>query len=257
MKRIFLLTIFFAFNLFFSQKLNNIQSGESISYRIHYGFITAGSAKLSSNYTTYNGIPHLYAKGVGQSSGIVSTFFKVNDLYESFINIETGLPSYYVRNVSEGNYKQHLQTTFNHQNHTLKLIDIKNSKKEPKNIKFPNGVQDMLSAFYYLRSLNNNQLKIGDIINLNVWIDDEIFPFQLKIIGTENIKTKFGKINCLIIKPFVISGRVFKNKEGVTLWVSNDQNHLPIAIKAELAVGSLRADISNFSNIKYPLNFKK
>ena len=92
---------------------------------------------------------------------------------------------------------------------------------------------------------------------MNVWVDDELFPFQLKVAGVEKIATKFGKIQCLKIIPSVISGRVFKEKEGVTMWVSNDSNRVPILIKAELAVGSLKASIDSYSNVKTPLSFAK
>jgi hypothetical protein len=105
--------------------------------------------------------------------------------------------------------------------------------------------------------LDDSELKVGSVKKLNIWIDDEMFPFQLKVVRTENVKTKFGYINSLVIVPQVMSGRVFKDKEGVTLWVSNDKNHIPIAIKAELAVGSLKAALDSFSNVKYPLNFSK
>ena len=238
-----------------AQKLDNIQSGEKLNYRIHYGFLNAGTASLTTLKTTYQGQPHFYVKGYGKTTGAVRAFFKVEDVYESFINYNTGLPSYYVRNVKEGGYTQHFQTVFNHSNQTLLLTDKeKNTTIKVDSVK---GVQDMLSAFYYLRSLDDSDLKIGSSKKLNVWIDDEMFPFQLKIVGTENVKTKFGTINCLKIIPQVISGRVFKDKEGVTLYVSNDKNHIPISVKAELAVGSLKADIDSFSNVKYPLNFVK
>ncbi len=115
----------------------------------------------------------------------------------------------------------------------------------------------MLSAFYYLRTLDPSELKVGTVKNMNIWIDDEMFPFQLRVTGTEYVNTKFGRINCLKIVPLVKSGRVFKAKEGVTLWVSNDANHIPVSIKAELAVGSLKADLDHFRNVKYPLNFIK
>lgn len=255
-KTLSIITLFLA-TLLFSQNLDNISSGESLQYRIHYGFLNAGTATLTTLQTNYQGQPHFYVKGIGRTSGAVRAFFKVDDLYESFINIKTGLPSYYVRNVKEGSYSQHLQTTFNHDNQTLILTDKKNSANGSKVIKSVKGVQDMLSAFYYLRALENGDLKTGSVKNLNVWIDDEMFPFQLRVVGTENVKTKFGVINCLKIIPLVQSGRVFKAKEGVTLWVSNDQNHIPVSIKAELAVGSLKADLDNFKNVKYPLNFKK
>lgn len=255
MKRIlFLLSLFFTLGLS-AQKLQNIQSGEILRYRIHYGLLNAGTASLTTLKTTYRGQPHFYVKGYGKTTGAVRAFFKVEDHYESFINYQTGLPSYYVRNVKEGSYTQHFQTVFNHDNHTLLLTD--KEKNTTVVVKSVQGIQDMLSAFYYLRSYDNSALRVGTVKKLNVWIDDEMFPFQLRVVSTENVRTKFGTINCLKIIPQVISGRVFKDKEGVTLWVTNDANHVPISIKAELAVGSLKADIDSFSNVKYPMNFVK
>lgn len=246
----------FLFALSFSQ-INNINSGETLSYRIHYGFLNAGTATLTALKTNFQNEPHFYIKGYGKTTGAVRAFFKVEDNYESFINISTGLPSYYVRNVREGGYRQHFQTVFNHSNQTVILTDKKNTANGSKIVKTAKGVQDMLSAFYYLRALEPSQLKIGSVVKMNIWIDDEMFPFQLKVTGSENLQTKFGTINTLVISPSVMSGRVFKTDESVTLWVTNDRNHLPIAIKAELAVGSLKADIDSFKNVKYPLNFSK
>ena len=255
MKKIISLFIVLFFTFGKAQKLDNIQSGEVINYRIHYGILNAGTATLTTLKTNYLGKPHFYVKGYGKTTGAVRAFFKVEDHYESFIDYNTGLPSFYVRNVQEGSYTQHFETVFNQSNHTLILTDKdKNTSKVVKSVK---DVQDMLSAFYYLRSLDPGDLKVGTVKKLNVWIDDELFPFQIKVAGTENIKTKFGTINCLKIIPQVMSGRVFKDKEGVTLWVSNDKNLVPIAIKAELAVGSLKASLETYKNVKYTLDFKK
>lgn len=253
MKKIFSLFIVLFFVLGHAQKLNNIQSGEVLNYRIHYGFLNAGTASLTTLKTTYQGKPHFYVKGYGRTTGAVRAFFKVEDNYESFINYNTGLPSFYVRNVQEGGYTQHFETVFNHDNNALILTD--KEKNNSRVIKTVKDVQDMISAFYYLRGLSPDELKVGSVKKLNVWIDDELFPFQLKVVGTENVATKFGTINCLKIVPQVISGRVFKDKEGVTLWVSNDRNLIPIAVKAELAVGSLKASLDSYKNVKYPLNF--
>lgn len=239
------------------QRLDKINSGESLTYRIHYGLLTAGNANLTAVKTTYKGQPHLYVKGTGKTTGAVRTFFRVDDLYESFINYETGLPSFYVRNVKEGGYSQHLETVFNHQNNTLILTDKKTPANGSKVLKSVKGVQDMLSAFYHLRAMEQSELKVGTVKNMNIWIDDEMFPFQLRVVGVETIKTKFGRIECLKIIPLVQSGRVFKAKEGVTLWVTNDQNHVPVSVKAELAVGSLKADLDQYKNVRYPLAFRK
>ena len=106
-----------------AQKLENIQSGEKLNYRIHYGILNAGTASLTTLKTVYQGQPHFYVKGYGKTTGAVRAFFKVEDVYESFINYNTGLPSFYVRNVKEGGYTQHFQTVFNHSDQTLLLTD--------------------------------------------------------------------------------------------------------------------------------------
>jgi hypothetical protein len=256
MKKNFSICTFLIIALSFAQ-MNDISSGEQLTYRIHYGFLNAGTAQLTSLKTNYQNAPHFYVKGQGKTTGAVRAFFKVDDLYESFINISTGLPSFYVRNVREGDYTQHYESVFNHKNQTVILTDKENSANGSKVIKTVSGVQDMLSAFYYLRSLDSLILKTGAVVKINIWIDKLLYPFQLKVIGTENVKTKFGTINCLKIIPSVISGRVFKDSESVTMWVTNDKNHLPVTLKADLAVGSLKADIDAFKNVKFPLNFSK
>ncbi|KFC18926.1 DUF3108 domain-containing protein [Epilithonimonas lactis] len=253
MKNLFLFIGVFVFSAL-SAQFDNINAGESISFRIHYGFITAGNATLSTTKTSYKGQPAFYVRGVGKTSGAAKAFFKVEDVYESYIS-EKKEPLFYVRNVSEGSYTQHLQSTFNTNNNTLVLVDKKHTDRPAKTVKVPNDVQDILSCFYYLRSVDN--LKVGSVLKMSVWIDDELFPFQLKVVGTEKISTKFGKVNCLKIIPSVVSGRVFKDKEGVTMWVTNDQNKVPVLIKAELAVGSLKASIDSYANVKYPIKFEK
>lgn len=253
MKNLFLFIGVFVFSVL-SAQFDNINAGETISFRIHYGFITAGNATLSTTKTSYKGQPAFYVRGVGKTSGAAKAFFKVEDVYESYIS-EKKEPLFYVRNVSEGSYTQHLQSTFNTNNNTLVLVDKKHTDRPAKTVKVPNDVQDILSCFYYLRSVDN--LKVGSVLKMSVWIDDELFPFQLKVVGTEKISTKFGKVNCLKIIPSVVSGRVFKDKEGVTMWVTNDQNKVPVLIKAELAVGSLKASIDSYANVKYPIKFEK
>lgn len=250
----FTLLIFFMSS---GQRLDNIQNGEVLNFRIHYGLLNAGTASLTATRTNYQGVPHLYVKGVGRTTGAVKTFFKVEDVYESFINESTALPSFYVRNVREGGYSQHLQTVFNHGNQTLILTDKKNPSNGSKVIKSVKGIQDMLSVFYYLRSMPTTQLRPGTVLNMNVWIDDELFPFQLKVIGTENVSTKFGNVNALKIIPSVKSGRVFKDNESVIMYVTNDVNHVPISIRASLAVGTLKADLDSYRNVKVPIKFSK
>lgn len=113
----------------------------------------------------------------------------------------------------------------------------------------------MLSAFYYLRTKPLSAFQTGTTMSLNVFMDGEEYLFKLKIEGRERIKTKFGRINAIKMKPYVQKGRVFKEEESVNVWVSDDVNLVPLKIKAELVVGSLEMDLHTYKNLKKELNF--
>jgi hypothetical protein len=89
-----------------------------------------------------------------------------------------------------------------------------------------------------------------------MFFDDETTKFKLKFVGREDIKTKFGKVSCMIFKPYVQAGRVFKEEESLTVWISDDDNKIPIRLKASLAVGSIKADLEAFKGLKHSFKVK-
>ena len=129
-----------------------------------------------------------------------------------------------------------------------------NDKKHNKSfiIETKPNIQDMVSAYYYLRNkIEVDSLKPGDEFITDMFFDKENFGFKLKYLGEEVIRTKFGKVETLKFRPYVMAGRVFKEEESLTLWVSNDKNRIPLRIKANLAIGSLRADLIAFKGLKH------
>lgn len=240
---------------FTGKKNRNYKEGEFLKYRIHYGLMNAGFATLEVKNSNYDGRPHYQIIGEGSSSGAVRAFYKVDDRYESFIDLATDKPTKFVRNISEGGHTRYEVVTFDHKK---KVAKVDNKKKQKVTFfDTPEQVQDLLSAFYYLRNTDTSKLKSGDFIGVDVFMTDETFKFKLKVLGRETMKTKFGTINTIKIRPYVQAGRVFKESESVTMWISDDGNHIPVQIRAELAVGSLKADLHEFKNPKYPLNFTK
>ena len=107
----------------------------------------------------------------------------------------------------------------------------------------------MLSSFYYLRNQDVKGMKKGDEIAINLFMDLQVYPFKLRFLGKEILKTKFGKVNTLVFRPLVQSGRIFKAQESVTIWITDDENKIPIKMKADLAVGSLRAELEEFKGL--------
>jgi hypothetical protein len=87
---------------------------------------------------------------------------------------------------------------------------------------------------------------------VNLFFDSENYAFKFKFLGRETIKTKFGKVNALKFRPYVQSGRVFRSSESITLWVSSDDNKIPLRLQADLSVGSITADLDAFKGLKNP-----
>jgi len=89
-----------------------------------------------------------------------------------------------------------------------------------------------------------------------MFFDQESTKFKLKYIGKEDLETKFGTIPCMIFRPLVQSGRVFKEQESLTVWISDDDNKIPVRIKASLAIGSIKADLESFKGLSNPFTIK-
>ncbi|OCB77307.1 DUF3108 domain-containing protein [Flavobacterium crassostreae] len=225
--------------------------GEWFKFRIHYGFVNAGYATLEVKESKISNKKVFHVIGKGYTTGMSRFFFKVEDLYESYIDKETGIPYRFVRNINEGGYKKNQEGFFNTATNQVLVKDYKNNNQ--KTVAIPQNTQDILSSFYYLRNHPEiNKIKTGDSISINMFFDDETTKFKLKFVGRENITTKFGVVPAMIFKPLVQSGRVFKEKESLTVWISDDHNRLPVRIKADLAIGSLKADLDAYKGLNNP-----
>lgn len=251
-KIITILVLLFAVNSI-AQGHQAYEDGEWFKFRIHYGMFNASFATLQVNETTLKNQPVYHVVGKGKSTGLLHLFFKVDDNYETYIHKNTGSPLRFIRQINEGGHTKDIQIDFDHKTNSALVFNKKHNTKESFVVQ-PN-VQDMVSAFYYLRNnLDVNGIERGEMMTLNMFFDNENYDFKLKFMGREVLKTKMGNIAALKFKPYVMAGRVFKEKESLTVWVSDDANRMPLKIKADLAVGSLEADIDAFKGLKHPLN---
>lgn len=248
--------LLFVLTSFTAQPDGAFETGEYFKFRVHYGFVTAGYATLEVKDAVVNNKKVFHAVGKGYTTGLSKLFFKVEDNYETYMDKTTGNPYQFVRKIDEGGYKKDQEGFFNRNTDKVTVKDYR--KKTEKTFPVPENAQDILSTFYYLRNHPTiNRLKVGESINIDMFFDDETTKFKLKFMGREDIKTKFGTIPTMIFRPFVQAGRVFKEQESLTVWISDDANKIPVRIKASLAVGSLKADLEGFKGLKYPFKVKE
>lgn len=240
----FLLTLYS-----FGQSNNTFGDGEYFRFRVHYGILTAGYAELNVKATELNGRPVFHIKGEGKTRGVSRVFFKVDDYYETYIDQETHQPYRFIRDIYEGGYTKDIIMNFDHRNSSVLVHDRKHNTEEIFNIE--KHTQDLLSSFYFLRNqIGDKVLEEGEFMDINIFFDKENYVMRLKYLGKDEIRTPFGKVSSLVFRPYVQSGRVFKEQESLTVWISDDANKIPLLIKAELAVGSLKATLTDFKNLK-------
>lgn len=255
MKKLLVFGLFISLVSFAPQKERAFDVGEWFKFRIHYGMINAGYATLDMKEDVRNGRKVFHAVGRGYTTGMAKLFFRVEDNYESFFDKETGNPYQYVRKIDEGGYKKNEEGFFNDKSNSVLVKDYKNNTE--KSYTTPDKVQDILSTFYYLRNYPSiDKLKVGEAVAIDMFFDGEVTKFRLKYLGNEDIDSKFGKVPCMIFRPYVQAGRIFKEQESLTVWISDDDNKMPILIKASLAVGSLKASLDGFKGLKYPFSIK-
>jgi hypothetical protein len=227
------------------------KAGEILSYRLHYGALNAGVAILEVKPEVLNvsgrEVFHIVANGY--TSGAADWFFKVRDRYETYMDKDALVPWLFVRRVDEGGFKFSQDYIFNHY---TKKVDIGNGQK----FDVPVGIQDMVSAFYTARNLDLSKAKPGDLFSINSFVDKEVWPLKIKFIARETIDTDIGKIRCLKFRPVVQKGRVFKHEEDLNVWISDDANHIPVRVKADILIGSVKMDITSARNLNNPMAFE-
>jgi len=255
MKKLFIFVLFITTFGFGTQREKAFDVGEWFKFRIHYGLINAGYATLEVQESIRNNKKVFHAIGRGYTTGVSRFFFKVNDNYESYFDKETGKPYQFVRKIDEGGYTKNQEGFFNQSKNQILVKDYKN--KTENTYLFPENAQDIISAFYYLRNHPTiDKINIGDSVIIDMFFDNETTKFKLKYIGKQDIETKFGIIPTMVFRPLVQSGRVFKEQESLTVWISDDDNKLPVRIQASLVVGSIKADLEAFKGLKYSFKVK-
>jgi hypothetical protein len=175
---------------------------------------------------------------------LADKLYRVRDEYQSYFDPVTILPYKSIRDISEGKYKKYDHVYYHHVN--LQVVNHKNEV-----IEVPADVRDMVSVFYYIRNTDFSALSKGNIIKINTFFDNELFPFDMRYRGIVTINTKMGKYRCIKLVPFVEPGRIFEKEDDMTIYLSDDTNRVPLRVEFNLKIGSIKCDLIEYSGLKY------
>lgn len=225
------------------------KDGEFLKYKLAYGFMNAGEATLEVKKVKkkIQGREILHIVGRGYSISAFDWFFKVRDKYETYLDEEGIFPWLFVRRIEEGGYKKEQDYKF-FQNQGR----VEHVQKELV-YKVPHGVQDMISSFYYARTIDFTDAKKNQVYQFDSFVDGEVYPIKIKYVGTKNIRVNAGKFECMVFHPVVQEGRIFKKDDDVTVYITNDENKIPVLARAKILIGSVRMELIDYKNLANPI----
>ena len=224
------------------------KSGELLDYRMKYGIFTAAEAhlKVEDSEVKFDGKPAYHIIADGATAGTFDVFYKVRNRYESYIDKATLMPYLYTENRHEGSWHHTEKINFNREN----------DKITATNGTYPlsGKVFDFPSAYYFARNIDVSKLHEGETFDMKYFLDDATQTLSITFIGREKVKTAMGTFNCLKFNPTIIPGRIFKKNSKLYLWITDDENRIPVKAHVEVIVGSLTMELTGAKNLKFPLN---
>lgn len=215
--------------------------GENLEFKIYFEFIRGGSSQMTVDSTTVDGKPCFHFVSTAKSTRTVDTFYKVRDRVESWQDINGGFSRRYAKRLREGRYKSDRQVEYLPTDSTAVLFRTKDAAPETLSVR--GKVFDVLSAFYESRT---RPLEVGKSISVELHDIDKYYTLEVSVLRQETIKVPAGKFDCFVIEPRLKSEGLFRRKGSMLVWITADENRIPVMMRSKLYFGRVWAKLSNY-----------
>ena len=230
--------------------------GETIKYTVHYGLINGGEATVETggSLERVNDRPCYKATVSGRTTGSFDFFLRIRNQWRAYIDTTSILPLRAQRDIEEKNYRKKETVNFDH---VHDLADVQNHNKDNPSrttVKVANNSLELVSGFYYLRTINFDRMRVGEVIKMPGYFDGDNFTLEVTYKGREIVETKAGDIRALKLVPKMPYNKLFRGENAVTVYLSDDRNKIPVLFQAEMFVGTVKVDMVRYQGLKSRLN---
>jgi len=220
-----------------------IASGEKLTYSVTWSVFDAGEVTAALQPTSAQDSYEFITQA--RSHGFVSLLYNLDDEFKSRFNADTMCSDGISKKVVEGHRRKQTDIVFDSAR-GLAILDERNLAKPgepPKHDQqpIPACVQDVVSAFYYLRS---QPLKVGDHLTLPINDGSKTTEVTVEVQAREPISTPLGRRYALRVEPTVF-GSLYKRKGRMLVWFSDDERRIPLLIKAMISVGTITGTLKS------------
>ena len=233
--------------------------GEEMVYKIYYnlGFVWIAAGEVVFRVHEDKGNQY-HISAVGRTLKSYDWIFKVRDYYDSYIDKETMLPTRTIRKVHEGKYRLFDDVRYDR---SKEIVHSRKGKTESdvneEEMPIEACTHDILSSIYMMRNIDFQSQQEGTNLPLKIYLDRKIYPLDIVYKGKRMEKRirGHGKSSTLLFQPEVVVGEVFKDNDGMKVWVSDDKNRIPLMIESPISVGSVKAVLKSHKGLKHPASY--
>ncbi len=234
------------------RKMENkaFKEGEKLTFDVKYGFVTAGIATMQ-----VPAIKRISGRDAYHVTFEVNTvpsfdlFYRVRDRYETYIDKEGLFPWRFEQHIREGSYSRDFAAFFDQRKGKAKTSEGEYD--------IPLYVHDIVSAFYFARTLDYSDMQVGDRVQLENFYKDKVHDLDVKYHGKETITVPAGRFDCIIVEPLVREGGLFKSEGNIIVWLTDDDIKMPVRVKTKVVVGAIDADLTSYEGLKGSLKSKR
>jgi len=235
---------------------NSFGRGEMIKYTVHYGLINGGEATVetANGLERINDRPCYKATVSGKTTGSFDFFLRIRDQWRAYIDTTSILPLRSQRDIAEKNYRKKETVDYDHI-HDVAEVQV-HDKDNPKRstVKVANNTLELVSGFYYLRTLNFDRMHVGDVIRMPGYFDGDNFMLDIVFKGREIVETKAGDIRAFKLVPKMPNNKLFRGENAISVYFSDDRNKIPVLFQAEMFVGTVKVDMVKYQGLRSKLN---
>jgi len=259
-----LLLLIFSFTGGYAQwcKVQNkvFKAGEQVTYKIyyhwHFVWMESGEVTFTVSSSSFHNIPAYYFTGMGRSYSKYDWFYQVRDTFQTYLDTNDFTPLQFNRFTNEGSNHVRTSSIFDVLHSKVFCYSSSGNKYHTDSVNLPSCAFDPLSGIYFTRCINFSGFKPNDTVPLCLYLDGNVYHIHLRYMGKEEVSSSFGKLNCVKFKVSLISGTIFKPGQEMTVWVTDDNNRVPVYVEAPIIIGSVRAELLSFSGLRSPIDAK-
>ncbi len=224
------------------------RGGEYLRFNVNYRFVTAGEARMIVADTIYNGRRCYKIEFTLTSKPFFDIFYRVRDRYYSYVDAEGLFPWRFEQHIREGGYTRDFVADFDQRHHT--------AMTEKGTYPVPNYVQDMMSAFYFSRTINYSAYTVGQKLHLQNFFKDSTYDLDVKFRGRQTVEVEAGKFRCIVIEPLAKEGGLFKSEGTIFIWLTDDERKMPVLVTTKIRIGDVDSELIEYVGVAGPVEAK-